>query len=258
ADMLGSEEGANRLRAMIADAVDLAVFHARAILDDADLTTPAGRDRALDEVAPVLVAMGETITRQEMVREVGDRLDAAPELVAARMRAGGRSTDRPQRNERAGAPGSTPAPPPRRDPTQEERREAMMLALCLDAPEASVPYRERLEGEHFTSPILRAVFERLCEHPTDPLEGLGDADSGLINAISRLQAVEHEPPTPDNLEFRWMLLEHDRLDRRLRHAAGLEPAELVAMQKERGRIATAISRAERHGFGGAVPGPTVG
>jgi DNA primase len=258
ADMLRSEEGANRLRGLTADAIDLAVFHARAILDDADLTSPAGRDRALDEVAPVLVAMGETITRQEMAREVGDRLDAAPELVAARMQAGGRRQE--QRLPAPPTATNAPAPlqRPRREPTGEERREAMMLALCIDAPAQAEPYLERLEPAHFTSPILVAVFERLRVRPADPLEGLGDGDSALINAISRLQAVEHEPATPENMEFRWMLLEHDRLDRALRHGAGLEPSELVAMQKERGRLADRISSVERQGFGGAVPGPAAG
>jgi DNA primase len=256
ADMMRSEEGAGRLRELLADAVDLAVFHVRAILADADLSTPPGRDRALDEVAPVLVAMGETITRQEMVREVADRLDATPELIAARMRSGGQP-----RAERTPAPADRredepdAAPPPRREPTQEERREAMMLALCKDAPETAAPYLERLGSDHFTSPILQAVFERVREHPTDPLEGLGDSDSALINAISRLQALDHEPATKDDLQFRWMLLERDRLDRGLRHPAGLEPAELVAMQKERGRLADAISSVEARGFGGAVPGP---
>jgi hypothetical protein len=55
-----------------------------------------------------------------------------------------------------------------------------------------------------------------------------------------------------------MLLEHDRLDRALRHGAGLDPSELVAMQKERGRLADRISSVERQGFGGAVPGPAAG
>jgi len=256
ADMLRTEAGANRLRGLIADAVDLAVFHVRAILADADLSTPPGRDRALDEVAPVLVAMGETITRQEMVREVGDRLDAAPELIAARMRAGGRGREGQRRPAEPAASGPEQvASTPRRRATQEERREAMMLALCLDAGEVASSYLERLEPDHFTSPILRSVFERLREHPADPLAGLGDGDSDLINAIARLQALEHEPATSEDLEFRWLLLERDRLDRGLRHPEGRSQAEQVAMQKERGRVATAIAKAQRHGLGDAVADP---
>ena len=42
ADMMRTEEGSNRLRELLADAVDLAVFHVRAILGDADLSTPPG------------------------------------------------------------------------------------------------------------------------------------------------------------------------------------------------------------------------
>ncbi|MBA2521902.1 MAG: DNA primase, partial [Solirubrobacterales bacterium] len=50
AETMRNEAGANRLREALVGAVDLAVFHARAILGDADLSTPGGRDRALDEV----------------------------------------------------------------------------------------------------------------------------------------------------------------------------------------------------------------
>jgi DNA primase len=260
ADMMRTEEGSNRLRALLADAVDLAVFHVRAILGDADLSTPPGRDRALDEVVPVLVGMGETITRQEMVREVADRLDAAPELVVHRMKTGVRpavaARPAPVAATGEGGPAPTTAPQrPRREPTEEERREAMMLALCMDAPDAAAPYLQKLGTEHFTSPILRSVFERIREQPEDPLDGLGDTDSDLINAISRLRAIDHEPATKEDLEFRWLLLERDRLDRDLRRPEGKSQAEIVAMQKERGDIATGIAKAERLGIGGAVPGP---
>ncbi len=262
ADMMRTEEGSNRLRGLLADAVDLAVFHVRAILGDADLSTPSGRDRALDEVVPVLVGMGETITRQEMVREVADRLDAAPELVTHRMKTGVKpaAAARPAPVTAAGAAdgGAAPRPVPqrpRREPTEEERREAMMLALCMDAPDEAASYLAKLGDAHFTSPILQSVFERIREHPGDPLEGLGDEDSALINAISRLQAIDHEPATRQDLEFRWLLLERDRLDRELRRPEGRDQAEIVAMQKQRGEIATNISKAERLGIGGAVPGP---
>jgi len=254
AEMMLTEAGSSRLRGLIADAVDLAVFHVRAILGDADLATPAGRDRALDEVAPVLVGMGETITRQEMVRETADRLDTPPEMVIARMSATP-AKRQPVAASDADAPGRPAPPRSRREPTQEERREAMMLALCIDAPEEAAPFLERLGSDHFTSPILAAVFERIREHPVDPRAGLGESDSALINAIARLEAIEHEPATREDLRFRWMLLERDRLDRSLRRPAGLEPAELVAIQKQRGELADAISSVEAGRAGGPVPGP---
>ena len=87
ADLLNDEGGEERFRRLLAEAVDLPVFHVRAILGDADLSTPAGRDRALDEVAPVLKAMGDTITRQELISEVADRLETDPAMVARRLAA---------------------------------------------------------------------------------------------------------------------------------------------------------------------------
>ena len=262
AEMMQAEGGSERLREALAGAVDLAVFHARAILGDADLSTPTGRDKALDEVVPVLVGMGETITRQEMVREVADRLDAPPELIVGRMRSGGRTpAAAPRRNEPASgatqASQTPPAPqPPRRAPTPAERREAQMLALCLAAkPELGEAYVARLTPEHFTSPILASVCERLREHLAEPLEGLGEADSALINAISRLQALEQENPESANLAFRWMLLERDRLDRALRRTGDLEQSEVVGMQKQRAKLQDEISSVQRSGLGDPVPGP---
>ncbi len=71
--------------ALLDDAVEMPVFHARKILDEANLESPAGRDKALNEVIPVLAGMGETISRDEMAREVADRLNANPALVVRRI-----------------------------------------------------------------------------------------------------------------------------------------------------------------------------
>ena len=77
--------------------------------------SPAGRDRALDEVVPVLAAMGESISRDELVREVADRLDADPGLVMRRLageperRAPAPAARLPRRG-RWGSAGGEPAP----------------------------------------------------------------------------------------------------------------------------------------------------
>ena len=90
ADLLGEGGGpaAARFREAIERAEDLPVFHVRTLLDDADLGSPAGRDRALDEVVGVIAAMPDSITREELKREVADRLDADPALVERRVAAG--------------------------------------------------------------------------------------------------------------------------------------------------------------------------
>ncbi len=259
ADMLREQEGAARLRELLATAIELPVFHVRAILGDADLASPPGRDRALDEIAPVLAGMGETITRQELVREVADRLDTEPEMVVGRMssaprapaaaerpsvsRAQGEGTQRPEGGPGGGEGASARAPGqrPRRRPTPQEGREYRMLALCMADPGLGAATIAKLRPEHFSSPILRRCFERLREHLDDPLSGLTDADADLRNALSRLGAVDHEPPTAENLEFRFLLLERDRIDRELR---GLDPEDgerAVGLQRRRAELANAIA-----------------
>ena len=156
ADMLLAEDGSSRLREALAGAVDLAVFHARAILGDADLSTPPGRDRALDEVVPVLVGMGETITRQEMVREVADRLDAPPDLIAGRMRSGGRAPA-PVAAGPAGTGSAQPPAPqrPRREPTRRSAaRRKMLGALPRLRPRARRAVRRPAHGRalHLADP----------------------------------------------------------------------------------------------------------
>ena len=85
ADMLGGRGGGAGARADRRRRCELPEFHVRLALDEADLSSPAGRDRALDEVVPVLAAMGESISRDELARVVADRLDADPELVTRRV-----------------------------------------------------------------------------------------------------------------------------------------------------------------------------
>ena len=74
ADMLqeGSKE---RLLELVEGAIDLPSFRVRTALGRGDLGSVAGRERALGEVAPVLAAMGEAVGRDELIREVADRLD---------------------------------------------------------------------------------------------------------------------------------------------------------------------------------------
>ena len=243
AEMMGTPEGSGRLREALAGAVELSVFHVRAILGDGDLTTPTGRDRALDEVVPVLAGMGETITRQEMLREVADRLDAEPELVAARLKRGAGAPVPASISSAAGGDPPAPAQPrPRRAATPAEQRQYKMLALCMADPKHGAAYLARLEDAHFTSPVLNRIFVRLRDHFEDPLEGLTDEDGPLINAIQRLKAVDHEPPTEKNLEFRWWLVERDRIDGALREAQRTgDSTRTVELQRERARLSDAIA-----------------
>jgi DNA primase len=244
ADMLAEEGGEERFRALVGDAVDLAVFHTRAILDDADLQSPHGRDRALDEVVPVLRAMGETITRQELVREVADRLDTDPALIGHRL--AGRAPETPAPAEPGAASRGEPARAPGRQALgPEERREHAFLAMCIAAPAPGQEYLERLEEGHLTSAAAHEALPWLREHLADPLEGLDREQEELYGEITRLKLLaESEPFEEQAMEMTWLLLDRARIDReiaRLRREGAADPSRTVELQRERARIADAIA-----------------
>ena len=119
AEMMAAPGGPERFRALIDAAVELNAFQVGLVLDRTDVASPVERDRALDEVAPVLAAMGETASRDDLVRQVAERLDLEPAMVMGRVVAaqplsGGASRSRPARAPAAAAAGAGAAATPRR------------------------------------------------------------------------------------------------------------------------------------------------
>jgi DNA primase len=59
-------------------------FQVHRVLADADLDTPAGRDRALEEARKLIAVVPErSATRDTLIREVADRLDMPVDYVTA-------------------------------------------------------------------------------------------------------------------------------------------------------------------------------
>ena len=114
AEMMAAPEGPERFRALVDAAVEVNAFQVALVLDHTDVASPAERDRALAEVAPILAAMGETASRDDLVRQVAERLDLEPAMVMGRLVA----ARPPQRRHRAAAgerrPRSGTAAAPRR------------------------------------------------------------------------------------------------------------------------------------------------
>src|SRR3954453_8537216 len=65
AEMVAAEGGAARFAALVDGAVELAAFPTGLVLGGTDVASAADRERALNEVAPVLAAMGNTPGREE-------------------------------------------------------------------------------------------------------------------------------------------------------------------------------------------------
>jgi len=274
AEMLAAERGEERFRSLLAEAVDLPVFHARAILADGELETPAGRDRALDEVVPVLAGMGETITRQELVTEIADALDTDPGMVGRRMAGARPAPAPPAASQRAPLPaprseggdpgpeysgegepaggdgdpgpeGGGGAPAVRRRPTTEERREDAFLAMCIASPATGAEYLERLSEEHLVGERARVALPWLRDHLRDPLAELPRENEELFAEISRLtMQAEREPAEEAAIELSWLMLERARLDRQINHLrrdGGEQSKETVELHRERARISDAIA-----------------
>src|SRR4051812_12788467 len=79
---LVAEDGPDAFRTLLDKALTVAEFEVRRVIEAADLATPRGRDRALEEIRPIIATVpARTATRDELVRFVADRLDVDPTYV---------------------------------------------------------------------------------------------------------------------------------------------------------------------------------
>ncbi len=248
AEMMAEEGGAERFRALVEGAVDLPAFQVGLVLDGTDVSSPAERDRALSEVAPILAGMGETASRDDLVRRVAGRLDLEPALVMGRLTAArapsGGSAESPRRD---GAPVPV-TPRGGGELTSRERRERALLAMCVALPEEGRRYLERLTDEHL-SPSGARVAAWLREHPEDPASNLPHDDDQLAGLIAELVILAHdEPASAEAMELNFLLLEQRRLESQIAAAGEADDYERrAALSRERAALVERIARTEHVG-----------
>ena len=246
ADLLAGGDGASAtaFREAIEGAEDLPVFHVHTLLDDADLSSPAGRDRALDEVVEVIAAMPDSISREELMREVGDRLAADPGLVARRAAAAG-TRRRPSK------PRADEAAPELEDPAvaavrpralnARELRESALLGMCVRLPAEGADYIAKLTDAHFSRPIAARARRWLRDHLEDPMDGLDRTDEELFAYITDVKMrAEEEPASGSAMELNFLELERAKVDDKI--AVAESPP--VDLQRERARLTERIARAQ--------------
>jgi DNA primase len=207
ADIL-QDGSTDRFAELVEGAIDLPSFRVRTALSRGDLASVAGRERALSEVAPVLAAMGEAVGRDELVREVADRLDTDPSLVSERVRTAARQGD-------GGANGAG-AVSTREQTVQEltprETRERALLAMCIADPKAGRIFIDRLSEEHL-SPSGVPALRWLREHLDEPMAGLPRDDQALVSLVTELvMRAESEPASEGAMQLNFDLLEQQRLE----------------------------------------------
>ncbi len=244
ADM--AEQGQlDRFRELVADAIDLPSFRVRTALGRGDLESVAGRERTLGEVAPVLAAMGEVVGRDELIREVADRLDTDPSLVSERVRAAGRSGAGGGEEGGGAERGERRSTRPREVLTPRELRERALLAMCIAAPAEGRGYLERLTPEHLSHAGGRAA-DWLRDHLDDPMTGLPRDDEELVSLVTQLvMEAERDPAEPGAMALNFMLLEQQRLEHGITAAQRAGDYEAGArLSRERAQLTDRIAHAE--------------
>jgi DNA primase len=238
ADMLQEGE-VGRFMRIVEGAIDLPTFRVDVALGRGELTSLAGRERVLDEVGPVLKAMGETaLGFDELVRKVADRLDTDPSLVLARVRTA------PDEPAQAGEQGNGRQPRPvAATLTPRETRERALLAMCIADPGNGRTFVDRLTEEHL-SPTGQPALRWLRDHLKDPMAGLPRNDPVLTSLITELvMRAESEPASEAAMELNLDLLEEQRLDDEASAARGRSDYQSVArILRERAALTERIAR----------------
>jgi DNA primase len=211
ADLLAGKgrgsDAADAFRGLVEAADDLPVFHVRMLLDDGDLSSPAARDRALDEVAPVLAAMPESITREELEREVADRLSADPGLVRRRMAKPTAPAAASASQSREAPRAAAEARPPRALSRREQREQAL-LYMAIAKPDEGREFVRRLTPEHLSSALTRRARDWLAEHLEAPMQGLPPGDEELRDFLTLLvMSSERETASQESMELNLMELD---------------------------------------------------
>ncbi len=242
ADMLAAEGGAERFAALLDAAVELPEFRVMLALDGADRLSPAERDNALAEVAPVLAEMNESASRDDLVRRVSERLELEPAMVlrraaSARKRSGEGSRVDP-------GPGPEPGPPAVIELTPRERRERALLAMCIARPAEGGPYLAKLDDEHLSAVGARAR-DWLRDHPEDPGADLPRDDPELGGIVSELVIMSRaEPASAEAMELNFLQLEQRRLEARIT-AAGEDYQRRAELSRERADLVQRIAAAQQ-------------
>jgi DNA primase len=206
ADLL-AEEGADGFSERLDRAVSVLEFQVARVLADADLDTPAGRDRAFEEARPLIAATPErTAMRDELVRQVADRLDLPVTYVTTQMAT-------PPREPSASADLQSVG-------TASLAAERTFFAMCLGGGQIGREYFGRLREEHLSSEVDKRVIRHLSSRFDDPLAGLSDEDPALASVVNQVvhASLDHQGVTEANLRMSFLDLEKRRVERELRRA----------------------------------------
>ena len=208
--------GAGPFEEHLERAMAIVDFQVRRVLADADLDTPAGRDRALEEARKLIAVVSErSATRDTLIREVADRLDMPVDYVTAAPALAREESVPVDAPERPFAPaGSSPG-------EAAFAAERAFLAMCLASGELGREYLGRLDDGHLSFPSTRGAREHLLSRFDDPLAELPEDDPALAALVTgmAMEAQERAEALAPALRLDFLQLEQRRIEREIRRAA---------------------------------------
>ncbi len=234
---LVEREGADALRARVQESVPFVVFHIDRILERADLRSAEGRDKALDELRPVLSELPASIVRDELMRRVAGRLELSETRLASVM-AGAPAAPAAEGNGHAARGPATVSPLDR-----GRRTERTFLALCVAVPDAGEAALAAIDpDELLTSELLRRAARHLAGRTSAPLAGLPPDDEELARVVADLvaRAGRGGQVSQERLQHARLVLELARLDRAIVRARAQGAAGTSELGHEREQVLAAI------------------
>ena len=240
---LVERQGAEALRALVESSVSFVVFEVERILEVADTASAEGRDRALDELQPVVAELPASVLREDLLRRIAGRLELSEARLGSLGVAGAPGTASPRGAERAAAVGGAAETAVRAD--TGVRAERTFLALCVALPEAGRTALGTIDPQQLlTSEPLRRAAAHIAPRTDRPLSDLPPDDEQLAHVVADLVARAGRMPDVDQarLEHARLVLELGRIDRAIRRARVQAGADVASLAREREEVLEGIRR----------------
>jgi DNA primase len=236
ADLIAAGE-ADAFRERVENAVPIAQFQVRRVLADADLDSPAGRDRALEEAARLIAEQTKegSAMRDELVREAADRLDVPGQRVLTAFDSSATAPVRPSHDPGPAFPSGASAG------DIAFRTEREFFANCLASGELGRRYLSTPSDGQFSTDVSRRARKHLVTHFDDPLADLPEEQQALGSLVHRAvdMARTKVPVEEGFLRTSVVHLEVQRLEREIRRARS------VGDHAQNSVLAAALQQAKR-------------
>ena len=215
-----------RWRDLIESSVPLADYYFRWALAEHDISTIAGRRRAVTDLTPVIAEISEPVARAHYY----ERLASISGVPLEELRRAP-----PQRKRRANRPALASAP------HAEDRVEEGLLELVLQAPADARHLVSQIDAGHVSDPTLRHLLSTLLQqmqaNPESPwqviLDELDDQSRERVQAlrdrIAQMPALEGMNFV-NALQFAMLRLRERRVLEELREIAAMEDAPAAAVR----------------------------